>query len=180
MISKRNHKLESAVQGVANGVNTAKLAKESHLRRRKRMRLAVMPADVWVYKSTVYNTKGTTWLGSPLWKQAQQEVRQHWFYCLINSSLLYIQVLYTGGGVHPTGRTVTRDVGRCPQSLTFHKWTFCYFLCTITKMTVDIVSGINILCDRWISGHTRNDIQMTHWNALRLNPPTAGYCKHPQ
>jgi hypothetical protein len=46
MISKRNHKLESAVQGVANGVNTAKLAKESHLRRRKRMRLAVMPADV--------------------------------------------------------------------------------------------------------------------------------------
>ncbi len=34
---------------------------------------------VWMYKSTVYNTKGTTWSGSPLWKQAQQEVQQHWF-----------------------------------------------------------------------------------------------------
>jgi hypothetical protein len=27
----------------------------------------------------VYSTKGTTWSGSPLWKETQQEVRQHWF-----------------------------------------------------------------------------------------------------
>jgi hypothetical protein len=25
--------------------------------------------------------------------------------------------MYKGGGVHPTGRTVTRDVGRCPLLL---------------------------------------------------------------
>jgi hypothetical protein len=29
---------------------------------------------VWVYNSTVYNAKGTTWSGSPLWKQARLEV----------------------------------------------------------------------------------------------------------
>ncbi len=79
LISKWNRKQKSAVKVVANGVHTAKLETESHLRRRKRERLALMVADVWVYKGTVYNTKGTTWSGSPLWKQAQQELRQHWF-----------------------------------------------------------------------------------------------------
>ncbi len=34
LISKRNRKRESAVKGVANGVHTAKLTTESHLRRR--------------------------------------------------------------------------------------------------------------------------------------------------
>jgi hypothetical protein len=38
-------------------------------------------------------------------------------YCLINSSLYTGTVLYTGGGVHPTGRTVTRDVASSPQIL---------------------------------------------------------------
>ncbi len=60
-----------------------KISKQNHLRRWKRDRLVLMAADVWVwewvYNSTVYNTKGTTWSGSPLWKQAQQEVRQHYF-----------------------------------------------------------------------------------------------------
>jgi hypothetical protein len=81
LISKWNHKQKSAVEVVANGVHTAKLETESQLRRRKREWLALIAADVWVwvYKSTVYNTKGGTWSGSPLWKQAQQEVRQHWF-----------------------------------------------------------------------------------------------------
>ncbi len=37
--------------------------------------------------------------GSPLWKKAQLEVRQHYF---IDSYIAaYIQVLYKGGGVHP-------------------------------------------------------------------------------
>jgi hypothetical protein len=48
------------------------LQKQNHLRRRKREQLALMAADVWmwgwVYNITVYNTKGTTWSGSPLWK----------------------------------------------------------------------------------------------------------------
>jgi hypothetical protein len=52
-----------------------------------------------------------------LWKQAQQEVRQHWF---IDSYIAaYIQVLYRVIGVHPTGRTVARGVGRCPQCQNF-------------------------------------------------------------
>jgi hypothetical protein len=46
LISKRNCKWESAVKVVANGVHTAKLATESHLRRRKRKRLALIAADV--------------------------------------------------------------------------------------------------------------------------------------
>ena len=57
--------------------------KKSLTKARERERLALMTADVWVwvwvYNSTVYNAKGTTWSGSPLWKQARQEVRQHWF-----------------------------------------------------------------------------------------------------
>ncbi len=38
---------------------------------------ALVTADMWVtvYRSTVYNTKGTTWSGSPPWKEAQQEVQ---------------------------------------------------------------------------------------------------------
>jgi hypothetical protein len=37
---------KSAVKAVANGVHTAKFETESHLRRRKRERLAPMAADV--------------------------------------------------------------------------------------------------------------------------------------
>ncbi len=86
---------------------------KNHLRRQKREWLVLMAADVWVYNSTVYNTNGTTWSGSPLWKQAQQEVRQHWF---IDSYIAAsIQVQYRVTGVHPTGLTVARGVGRCPQ-----------------------------------------------------------------
>jgi hypothetical protein len=51
--------------------------------------------------------------GSPLWKEAQQEVLQHWF---IDSYIAaYIQMQYRVGGVHPTGQTVARGVRRCPQ-----------------------------------------------------------------
>jgi hypothetical protein len=46
LISKRNCKQKSAVKVVANGVHTAKLETENHLRRRKRERLALMAADV--------------------------------------------------------------------------------------------------------------------------------------
>jgi hypothetical protein len=50
-----------------------------------------------------------------LWKEAQQEVRQHWF---IDSYIAAcIQVQYRVIGVHPTGLTVTRGVSRCPQFL---------------------------------------------------------------
>jgi hypothetical protein len=46
-------------------------------------------------------------------KEAQQEVRQHWF---IDSYMAaYIQMQYRVGGVHPTGLTVARGVRRCPQ-----------------------------------------------------------------
>ncbi len=65
-----------------------------HLQRLKRERPALVAANVWVwvYKGTVYSTKGTTWSGSPLWKKAQREVRQHWFiYSYISA---YIQALY--------------------------------------------------------------------------------------
>jgi hypothetical protein len=49
----------------------------------------------------------------PLWKEAQQEVRQHWF---IDSYIAaYIQMQYRVGGVQPTGLTVARGVRRCPQ-----------------------------------------------------------------
>jgi hypothetical protein len=48
-----------------------------------------------------------------VWKEAQQEVRQHLF---IDSYIAaYIQVQYRVIGVHPTGLTVARGVGRCPQ-----------------------------------------------------------------
>ncbi len=71
--------------------------KKSLMKAGEREQLALMTADVWVwvwvynstvwvynsmvwvYNSTVYNAKGKTWSGSPLWKEAQQEVRQHWF-----------------------------------------------------------------------------------------------------
>ncbi len=56
-----------------------KISKQNHLWRRKREWLALMAANVWVwgwvYNSTVYNIKNTTWSGSPLLKQAQQEAR---------------------------------------------------------------------------------------------------------
>jgi hypothetical protein len=60
LISKRNRKRKNAVKVVADVVHTAKLETENHLRRRKRERLVLMAADMSVYKSTVYNTKGTT------------------------------------------------------------------------------------------------------------------------
>jgi hypothetical protein len=80
--------------------------KKHHLRRRKRERPAPVDADVWVYRGTVYNTKGTTWSGSPLWKEAQQEVRPHWF---IDSYIsAYKQELNRVAGVPPTGLTVSQ------------------------------------------------------------------------
>ncbi len=48
-----------------------------------------------------------------MWKEAQQEVRQHWF---INSyRAAYIQVLHRVDWVRLTGLTVTRVVGSSPQ-----------------------------------------------------------------
>jgi hypothetical protein len=91
-------------------------SKKCQLWRLKREQPAPVDADVWVwmYRGTVYSTKGTTWSGSPLWKEAQQEVRQHWF---IDSYIAaYIQVQYRVIGVHPTGLTVARGVSRCPQA----------------------------------------------------------------
>ncbi len=80
----------------------------------ERERLALKTADVWVwvwvYNSTVYNAKGTTWSGSTLWKQARQEVWQHWF--IYSYIAAYIQVLSSVAGVHPTG--LTADQG-CRQ-----------------------------------------------------------------
>jgi hypothetical protein len=46
LIFKQNCKRKSAVKVVANGVHTVKHETESHLRRRKRERLALMAADV--------------------------------------------------------------------------------------------------------------------------------------
>jgi hypothetical protein len=99
---------EKCFGSCADGVHTAKLETENHLRRRKRERMALMAADVWVwvYKSTVYNTKGTTWSGSPLWKQALQEVQQHWF--ISGEQLVYAQVLYRVDRVRRTGLTVSK------------------------------------------------------------------------
>jgi hypothetical protein len=42
--------------------------KKSLMKAGERERQALMTADVWVYNSTVYNEKGTTWSGSQLWK----------------------------------------------------------------------------------------------------------------
>ncbi len=56
LISKWNHKQKRAVEVVANGVHTAKLKTESHLRRRKREGLALMAADVWVWCKKVQYT----------------------------------------------------------------------------------------------------------------------------
>jgi hypothetical protein len=46
LISKQNRKQKSAVKVVANRVHTAELETESHIRRRKKERLALMAADV--------------------------------------------------------------------------------------------------------------------------------------
>ncbi len=57
-----------------------------------------------------------------LWKQEQQEVGQHWF---IDSYIAaYIQVQYRVTGVHPTGLTVARGAGRCPQHHDFFEVSF--------------------------------------------------------
>ncbi len=56
--------------------------------------------------------KGYNWSGSPLWKEAQQEVRQH---CFVDSYIAaYIQVQYRIIGVHPIDLTVARG-SRCPH-----------------------------------------------------------------
>jgi hypothetical protein len=41
-----------------------------------------------------------------LWKEAQQEVWQHWFITVYIAA--YIQGLYKGARVHPTGLTVNQ------------------------------------------------------------------------
>jgi hypothetical protein len=46
LISKRNCKQKNAVKVVADGVHTAKLETENHLRMQNRERLALMAADV--------------------------------------------------------------------------------------------------------------------------------------
>jgi hypothetical protein len=48
-----------------------------------------------------------------LWKEAQQEVRQHWF--ISSYKAAYIQVLYRVDTVRLTGLTITRGVGSSPQ-----------------------------------------------------------------
>ncbi len=94
--------------------------KKRHLRRRKRERPALVDADVWVYRGTVYNTKGTTWSGSPLWKEEQQEVWQHWF---IDSYIAaYLQVLYRVIGVHPTSLIVDQGCRQVSTTSSFHFW----------------------------------------------------------
>jgi hypothetical protein len=83
-----------AYEVVASAMDTAEIETKYHLRGRESERLAPVDADVcvWVYRSTVYSAKGTTWSGSPLWKETQREVRQHWFiYSYIS---VYIQALY--------------------------------------------------------------------------------------
>jgi hypothetical protein len=81
---------------------------KTSLMKAKRERPALVAAYMWVYKGTVNSTKGTTWSGSPLWKEAQQEVRQHWF--IDSYTAAYIQMQHRVGGVHPTGLTVARGV----------------------------------------------------------------------
>jgi hypothetical protein len=69
-----------------------------------------------------------------LWKEAQQEVRQHWF---IDSYIAaYLQVQYRVGGVHPTGLTVARGVGRCPH-FDYSKVKIC------RKLPMNLVIGPN-------------------------------------
>jgi hypothetical protein len=47
----------------------------------------------------VYQNRLFELIIDPLWKEAQQEVRQHWF---IDSYIAaYIQMQYRVGGVHP-------------------------------------------------------------------------------
>jgi hypothetical protein len=48
-----------------------------------------------------------------LWKQAQQEVRQHWF--INGQQLVYLQALYRLTTVRRTGLTVSRVVDSSPQ-----------------------------------------------------------------
>jgi hypothetical protein len=52
-------------------------------------------------------------INNKMWKKAQQEVGQHWF--IAEYIEAYIQVLYKGGAVHPTGLTVTRGINSSPQ-----------------------------------------------------------------
>jgi hypothetical protein len=55
-----------------------------------------------------------------LWKEAQREVRPHWF--IPEYIAAYIQVLYKGGAVHPTGLTVNqgcRQLSTCSKFLNF-------------------------------------------------------------
>jgi hypothetical protein len=55
-----------------------------------------------------------------MWKEAQQEVRQHWF---INSYIAaYIQVLYRVDRVRPAGLTVTRGVASSPKQLSTDRY----------------------------------------------------------
>jgi hypothetical protein len=74
---------------------------------------------VWVYKGTVYSTKGTTWLGSPLWKKAQREVRQHLSIYSYISAYIQAQYMYCPGLLEYIWLVwpPTRDVGRCPQGI---------------------------------------------------------------
>ncbi len=99
--------------------------KKSLLRAKERERTTLVTADVWewVYRGTMYSTKGTTWSGSPLWKEAQQEVWHHWF---INSYIAaytaYIQVPYRVDRVHPTGLTVNQGCRQLSTCSTLLSW----------------------------------------------------------
>ncbi len=57
---------------------------------------------------------------------------QHWF---IDSYIApYVQVLYKVTGVHPTGLTIARGVGRCPQDFQNQRYINSY-----TFMSVDVL-----------------------------------------
>jgi hypothetical protein len=55
-----------------------------------------------------------------LWKEAQQEVRQHWF--IDGYIAAYIQVLYRVTGVHPTGLTVDQGCRQVSTGLPPELW----------------------------------------------------------
>ncbi len=61
----------------------------------------------------------------------------------------YIQVLYTGGGVHPTGRTVTMDVASSPQTSLYEIFRELFMIGTYDISDIKGVIAINFDCNKF-------------------------------
>jgi hypothetical protein len=101
-----------------------------------------------------------------MWKEAQQRVRQHWF--ITEYVAAFIQGLYKGASVHPTGLTVNQG---CSQVSTNNTWRVLKKNHKIENPAEAWIAGRNSLATTNGHTHCRKTLRRhPHCNCLSPSP----------